>query len=362
MSRKTSQNDETYIKDAYRPFCSSEEITRIVDVKDTHDYLLKIRANAVVDNMRIFRVMLKRVRYDPENWNFTGHFSEIEFNSYIQHLSDEDRKRCEDIARGYIFSNNPNGACMRTSYGDLIVVSESLRYFLYYMNLCFLDWNYDVPTSVRLCALRIAIRTMLQVETMDFELDPRGEMPPALNHQIIQKVSEQLEFIIGHEYAHHLLSHLDANSLYDQPLFINMGEEINHQTHTFYNYRQKQELEADEAAIFLPNFSDDKMMSYAFSAISFFIYLDIYQQASDQIFPANPQFSTHPKPLDRMWNIVKKIGKYEDTYIEKFLEAAATWKRLLEKDVAYNIDNYEIYGSVYLAEWRGSKLKDRVDY
>lgn len=38
------------------------------------------------------------------------------------------------------------------------------------------------------------------------------------------------------------------------------------------------------------------------------------------------------------------------------------FKDLLQDDVATNIEFYEFYGSVYLGEWRGKILRDRIDF
>ena len=40
----------------YRPVCNEAEIDRIFDVRNGADHLLKLRANTIVDHMRLFRV------------------------------------------------------------------------------------------------------------------------------------------------------------------------------------------------------------------------------------------------------------------------------------------------------------------
>ena len=42
----------------YMGVCSPEEIDRILNVKDASDYLLKLRADTIVDNTRLWRVFL----------------------------------------------------------------------------------------------------------------------------------------------------------------------------------------------------------------------------------------------------------------------------------------------------------------
>ena len=42
----------------YMGVCSPEEIDRILNVKDASDYLLKLRADIIADNTRLWRVFL----------------------------------------------------------------------------------------------------------------------------------------------------------------------------------------------------------------------------------------------------------------------------------------------------------------
>jgi len=44
------------------------------------------------------------------------------------------------------------------------------------------------------------------------------------------------------------------------------------------------------------------------------------------------------------------------------LKWSEKYKESLSEDVALNIESYESYGSMYLAQWRGKVLVDRVDY
>src|SRR5450432_4174489 len=41
-------------------FCAKSEIIRLRSLKTPHDYLLRVRAYAIVDEMRAYRVMLSR--------------------------------------------------------------------------------------------------------------------------------------------------------------------------------------------------------------------------------------------------------------------------------------------------------------
>lgn len=154
----------------YRPICSEAEIDRIFDVKNTADYLLKLRADTAVDHMRLFRVLRNRYLNNPTGWTLTGGINDKGFKQYASSLDPGVALLCSKITAGHVFSNDPNGACMRTPYGDLIIVSNSLEYFLFYMNMAYLDFGVEVPTQVRRAAQRIGIRTMLKTEALDFEI------------------------------------------------------------------------------------------------------------------------------------------------------------------------------------------------
>lgn len=358
-------NDVDIQKMFYKPICSDEEIGRIFNVQNAEDYLLKLRADTVVDHMRLFRVMRNRYLKNETQWNFTKHFSVREFERYLSFLHDKDKNVCSNITKGFIFSNEPNGSCMKTDYGDIIAISESLRYFLFYMNLCYLDFDHEVPPDVRFSAQLIAIRTMLKSEALDFELDPRGTIPSSLESKINNLVEEQLEFTIGHEYAHYMLKHLDTNNLISRPLFRAFKNEQEEKSYVFYNYLQKQEFEADETAILRPEYTKSKLSQMTYNAILFFIYLDVYQNVSEQIFSPNPNFKTHPDPLDRMRNIYERVEEkieLDKHKIDELLKITSSHKEKLASDVGYNIEKYETYGSVYLGQWRGPVLRDRIDY
>lgn len=355
----------------YRPICTEPEIDRIFDVQNTDDYLLKLRADTAVDHMRLFRVLRNRCLRNPDNWSLTNSFDQSTFSNYVARLPQQEKAMCSGVTAGFVFSNDPNGACERTQYGDIITVSNSLEYFLFYMNTAYLDFGVDVPGHVRLAAQRIAIRTMLKTEALDFDMDARGIIPPELEFQNTALVSQQISFIVGHEYAHHVHGHLNKNNLVEQPLFMALhGEPAEEKTEKFYNNSEQQEFEADISSLLLPQTAASELKDAAMSAISWFGYLDVFQQVSDQLFPQSPwSIRTHPEPIERLWNIYDKCSdkaKLNKVEVEEFLKGTAKWKSFFQEDIATNVEQYELYGSVYLdapnTKWRGRELKDRVDY
>jgi hypothetical protein len=354
----------------YFPICSNQEIDRILSVQNTDDYLLRLRANTVVDHMRLFRVMRNRCLKNEKDWNFTRSFKDEDFREYLALLPPEYKSKCEGIPAGYLFSNDPHGACRRTEYGDLIMVSNSIEYFLFYMNLSYVSFGIDVPASVRLAAQRIAIRTMLKSEALDFDMDPRGIIPTELEEMINFRVKSQLRFIIGHEYAHHIHGHLDGHNTIEVPLFFGFRGEEDYGLGRSYSNSEEQELFADVTSVDLPLEDEPDKANAAIDAITWFAYLDVWTQVSEQLLPTSPHRArTHPEPLERLWNLFDVFGPklhLDKTSIDSFLAVTQQWKDFFQHDVAVNTDLYESYGSVYLAppntEWRGRALRDRVDY
>lgn len=352
---------------AYRPFCNSEDIKRILNVTDAEDYLLKLRAEVVVDNMRLFRVIRNRCIQNESTWNFTEHFRVEEFEEYIMNIPEEYAKM-NNLTKGFIFSNDPNGCIMRTNFGDIVCISEALRYFLFYMNLAFLDFEIDVPPSVRYRSMIIGIRTMLKTETLDFEQDPRGIIPEELEKSINYIVEHQLQFIIGHELSHHFLNHLDKSNTVKRNiyrLFENEKSEL--ETNEYYNHSQEQEFEADNLSLKLLEKCDNLDSYYVQGAITFFGYLEIFESVSEYLFPPSGSYQTHPNPSDRYQKIIEKYENYTDeTFISNFLESVKGYKKAIMDEIGFEVDKYEMYGSHYLAEpnskWRGKELIDRKDY
>ena len=355
----------TIQKGFYMSLCSKEEIDRIFDVKNTSDYLLKQRADATIDSTRIHRVFLKRCLAAGDEWNFNESFEEIHFQNYKNCLEMSDFEEADKITAGFVFCDDPNGRIRKTEFGNVIMVSESLRYFLYFMNLSYLHYDdIEVPEDVRNSAIKIALRTMLQSEALDFDLDPRGKIPKKLNIEVKLHTDRQLEFIIGHEYSHGFLGHLKSSKNIEVPMLSN-----NKQSSTnlvkIYSPTQQNEFEADIDAIERPILSPDIREDLLARALFFFAYLDVFESVKEQIFPSGFHVKTHPDPIDRFWNLYnhfKKSVELNDDNFEVILKNNNIIKESLQEDVATNIESYEIYGSIYLGSWRGKPLVDRVDY
>ncbi len=264
-----------------------------------------------------------------------------------------------------MFCDDPNGRIQKTAFGNVIMISEILRYFLYFMNFsCLYTENFDIPGDVRSAAMKIAIRTILQSEALDFDLDPRGEIPNRLHVELEIHSNRQVEFVIGHEYSHALLGHLNTSNVIEVPMLSNINDSPSNLV-KIYSPSQKNEFDADVDSIERPNITTDERENHVSRALYFFTYLDIFESVKEQIFPHNGFIKTHPEPMDRFWNIYNRFDKIVEINkedIENLLKYSSAHKDALQEDVAINIDSYESYGSVYLGSWRGKVLVDRVDF
>lgn len=140
-------------KNWYIPICNKEEVNRIFNPQVASDYLLKLRADALFESYRLQRVIMARKKKMGENWLFSEHFSMKEINNYVKNLSEDDQKIIESVPKGFIFTFETNGLCIKTEYGNIIAVSEAMKYFLYFMNLFFFNFEPVVPDDVRFSSL-----------------------------------------------------------------------------------------------------------------------------------------------------------------------------------------------------------------
>lgn len=58
----------------YRPICNEEEIDRIFNIQNAQDYLLKLRADTIVDHMRLFRVYRNKAIEQGDKWSLEKSF------------------------------------------------------------------------------------------------------------------------------------------------------------------------------------------------------------------------------------------------------------------------------------------------
>lgn len=334
----------------YAPFYSPEQIHRILKPTSAADVLLKKQADSIVKNMRVFRVFYDKYNRSS-NWNYDQVIDSSVFEQFQKlNLEKSVWEKIRNIPCGLTYDSDPNGQCIKTEYGDIITISATLQKFLYYMNLFYLG-NTDerIPGDVTGHALVLAIRIMLRKEALDFELDPRGDVPKWIDQELSFYTLGELFFVIAHEYSHSLLNHLNDANVID-------GED----EYTYYNQSQKQEFDADENAIRILKDSLSEELAVA-SAVNLFLAFDIYEQAKDQISPDMGHIKSHPKAEARIRKLVKK---YPDAKIdvEQLIHFNQMIKQNLMELISTEIELFEDYGSVYLGQWHEKNKTDRVDY
>lgn len=344
----------------YAPMCSQEQINRIFNIKEASSYLLKLQVDSILDNMRISRVMYSRMNNNRKEWNIEKQFDNSLYMSFKNSIDDNSKELFNQIVCGFAYDDDPNGYFVKTKFGNIIVISEALKHFLYFMNLAYYDLAGDsVPDDVRFNSLALAIRIMLQNESMDFELDSRGNVPKEIDEQLKELVNEQILFVIGHEFSHCVLGHLDKSNTWVK------GMKDSTHTYEVYNQNQLQEFEADVKSICLPNYNLCEKNKRLNAAILFFVCLDIYEQAKEQIYPSMSHIKTHPNSVERIYKLVDTYrGEtiIDEESIERLINYNVHMKRLLQNEIECNFDDYDMYGSVYLGSWRGKVLHDRIDY
>ena len=351
----------------FSSFCTENEIDRIINPQKPIDFLLRERADIVADNIRYQRVYMNKARRN-KRWTFESSFNVYHYNSVLNRLSKDDKFACKNFTYGDMFSNDVNGyAWNDEKWGRFVSLNESLQFYMKFCNLAILEFREHVPNYVRMNALRIAIRVMLKQEAMDFYMDPRGIVPYKIGKEIHRPIKYELQYIAGHEFAHHLCGHLDDKNL-TKKMMLKIGDKEYYKP--IYNISQLQEMEADIASLVRPEYRDKEYIELLQGALIWFISLELAERAQNIINPALAfDIKTHPSSDERYNYILENVKIPDDfdlKYIEKIKENAKIMDECLEKDLSDNYDIYDFYGSCYLdkpnTEWRGKQLIDRVDY
>lgn len=354
----------------YHNVCAPEEIDRIMNVQNASDYILKLRADTIIENSRLWRVFLNLSKRYGDGWSLSKYFTAYSYADVKNCMPPEYREICERVTYGSIICSNPNGLIFDTEYGICSTYSLSLKYFTQYALLTLLNFGKKVPDKVCVQAMRIALRVMLQKEALDFELDPRGIIPKEISKEINWIFPLQTSFIAGHEYSHLINGDLNHNnSNQTSVLKARFKDETDYKMINSYNIEQQHEFKADLGALSYP-IMDDKSYSYLYYAtMLWFASLAIFEAAENTIFPPYG-FQTHPGAKARYNNILENAKRPFDFnksfYCEQLPQSVSEWEEFIVEDVSTNIDLYEMYGSVYLGapntEWRGRELLDRIDY
>ena len=351
----------------YLPFCSKEEVLKIRNQNSSSDYLLWLRAEAIADSPRAVRVFNKRAE-GKKNWSITKYYNDkfTYDKKYLSISGKKFRSKTVNLPAGMAFVHDVNAMCIHTDYGNVIVVNEALSYFLYYMNIVFFGERLGINHSDIFSALMIAIRIMLGSESLDFDLDSRGDLPSEIHNIIKNYTDSQLIFTFGHEYAHHTLGHLSSSRIKKCSIQKIIPTKNEHTYLELYSYKHKQEYDADLYAIKNIRNNNKLRSIMTDSAFLLFIYFDILDHVFQFLAIRNSTSATHPKPLDRLWHLRRKLKSKlgaSKNVIESYLNMSYKIKKeLTEECLPFRIDEIERYGSVYLPSYKSKILLDRIDY
>lgn len=381
--RSGKDGEETIIEDSYESvseqtlrlwyqgLCSEEELQRILHVSNAQDYILRTAVDAISADTRLCRVILKHRRALGRKWSLEKYFSPISagYRFFKNHLPCDIRTQVDSIGTGCILSNDMNGIIFNSSFGHCSSISYSLKYVVEFASLALIPL--DIPIGIKQAAMRIAIRTSLGTEALDFDLDKRGIIPHPIKKEIHKPFPYICAFIAGHEYGHFLNGDITPQNI-TTPFQNRVSKDrtTSWVSEIYYSSHEK-ELAADVSAINLPHFNDKEYSLYYFYALLWFVMLSIIEAAEEYIFPPMGTPS-HPSAKTRYKNILENAKKpydfkeNENLYRSILPSIIDMWRNYIIEDVSLNFDSYEMFGSAYLAEpnteWRGRELIDRIDY
>ncbi|MGG2103319.1 hypothetical protein [Stenotrophomonas sp. NRRL B-14846] len=346
----------------FAAFCSRTEILRLRELRNGHDYLLRLRANALVDSPRGVRVMrARRQAFESSGrpWSLSAHYHAFDAHhkSYISLLSRAHQKQLRSLPCGMAWIPEMNAMCVRSLAGDMIVASENLEHFYHFMTLGFFGADLGVPLIDQLHALLIAARIARGSEAADFDIDPRGQLDPPLAREIHKRVRAQMQFTFGHEFAHLLRGHLEQDDIQ----VTGAGEAR--------TYAHALEFEADEYAIRHIEHDREARAAVASSATTVMLYLEFLNQIADLCgMQAMALSGSHPTPLHRLQRLHAALGKLSplagasqiDALIEHTLAMAGRMRQFVEQSPRADIMTF--HGSAYLPSYRPKQLRDRIDF
>ncbi|WP_155772476.1 MULTISPECIES: M48 family metalloprotease [Mesorhizobium] len=345
------------------PFCAKKEIIRLRSLKTSHDYLLRLRAITIADSSRLNRVMIERRKKFERGgriWTLSGYYDTFNkyHRNYILKIPHKDRKALRSVPSGFVPLIEANAICLKSVLGEVVIVSEALKYFYYYMTICLHGTRYGILPEDCVNAGLIGLRVMVGSEAQDFDIDPRGILPKPVEAAIRQSVDAMVEFTYGHEYAHFLLGHL--SSVAELRMADRNEDQIIYE-HAF-------EYEADLHAIRVVT-NRDYRSKLAVAAFNIFLYLYLieFMAVEHSDVPNFAVSRTHPAPLDRLRNLRETLGNKDLPKRHELGMAIFEVRRMasiiLERIKASSrSDVLTAYGSVYMHGLGGKERRDRIDY
>lgn len=353
-------DEETF----YLECCSKTEILRLRELKNSHDYLLRLRANAIADSPRACRVIAKRreqfeSKGKPWSLSHYYHQKDSHHKAYIRYLNRAQSKAIKTIPSGLALIDEANAVCIRTLLGDIVIVSEGLEYFYYFMTIAFYGEQLGIEMVDRIEACLIASRIMNGTESLDFDLDPRGVLPNKIENKLNELVSLQMQFTFGHEYAHHLCGHMREME--------QCSSVVGNNTQEIEVYNHDCEFEADLCAITNISNNGNAFKLVSNGAFSVLIYLNFILTLRGIIGGKCLSLSaTHPHPRARVEKLHASLGVKSplDTSDlgNMFNTSEYLADALVRRAEASEQDVFGFYGSVYLTSYTTRVREDRYEF
>ncbi len=347
----------------YKIICDADDLKKILKPSSLEDYLLQIRADAILDNMRVIRVFKKRFN-NGEGMTLSKWYKRNDrVNIYIENVSKGNYDKVRKIPAGTAMISRANAICKSVGKGNIIIVSEKLIYALYFFNIFIYGESLGFEQEECFNGYIIALRTYYGHESLDFELDPRGIFPSDVESHLQKLTTDQYNFILGHEYAHHLLGHLDESKLISECLFNSKGVP----SVSSYKHRFKEEYDADLNSI--KNIAGNHKLrnDLTNAAFSCFYFSYVLEKVGEYFSPqGNSTIKSHPPSLDRIDHLRKRLKSsygIDENYLRNVKESVdQITNHFLSEILPYHVDEFEQYGSYYFKRFKHVIMQDRIDF
>lgn len=337
-------------------YASKNEVLRLRELRTPHDYLLRLRLEAIAASPRAVRTFRqRRAKFEERHrrWTLTGYYNaqNTDAKRYVSRLSRLNQRIVKAIPYGLAPIDEANAVARKTVLGDVIMVAEKLRYFYYFMNIAMYGQYHGIGQGDCIDAAVIALRIVRGSESFDFDLDPRAALPAPVEHKIQGLTAAQMEFTFGHEFAHMLAGHLVTEYGGDDA--------------RLYSYEC--EYAADRGAI-LAIRDHAGRKAIAKGAFDVQLYLHYLESCADagllRHFSAS---NTHPRPLDRLDRLVETLDERhlrppgEIELSREAIESMVRWVKW-RADTAEQPDLLGFYGSIYLQGFTDRMKIDRIEF
>jgi hypothetical protein len=330
------------VENLHLAYATKHEIIRLRELRTAHDYLLRVRLEAIAASPRAVRTFRKRRAQFEQNgrrWTLTDYYNaqNIDAKRYVSRLSRPLQRIVKSIPYGLAPINEVNAVARRTMLGDVVMVAENLRYFFYFMNIAMYGPHSEIRTDDCIDAAIIALRIMRGSESFDFDLDPRATLPAQIEREIQSKTGRQMEFTIGHEFAHLLEGHLV-------------------------------EFAADCRAVLAAGSDHETKRTLARGAFDVLLYLHFLEvSARAGLLRSYSDGVTHPLPLERIGRLKAALNKRylpPPGEIEASEDAIDTMVESVTKrvDTSGRPDLLSFYGSLYLPTFMDRMKTDRIEF